>query len=46
MAETPILSLYPTNHSLHIGLMLLDNEFIAKNYQLSRKNIASHKKVL
>ncbi|MCW5317251.1 hypothetical protein GTQ43_26625 [Nostoc sp. KVJ3] len=46
MPETLILSFYPTNRSLYMGLMPLDDKLIANNYQLSRKKFASHEKVL
>jgi hypothetical protein len=46
MLETLILSFYPTETTLRMGLMPLDQEFIAKNYQLFSKNFASHEKVL
>ncbi|MCW5316869.1 hypothetical protein GTQ43_24535 [Nostoc sp. KVJ3] len=46
MAETLILSFYPTKSTLLMGLMPLDDELIAKNYQLFRKKFASHEKVL
>ncbi len=46
IAQTPILSSYPTNHLLCMTLRLVSYEFIDKNCQLFRSNFASHKKVL
>ncbi|MCW5315946.1 hypothetical protein GTQ43_37000 [Nostoc sp. KVJ3] len=46
MPETLILSFYPTNRSLYMGLMPLNDQFIDKNYQLFGGKFASHKKVL
>ena len=44
--ETLILSSYPTNRYLCMGLRRLASHFIAKNYQLFQLNSTSHKKVL
>ncbi|WP_158333119.1 hypothetical protein [Calothrix sp. PCC 6303] len=44
MAETLILSFYPTNRYPGKGLMLLEYGLITKNYQLFRKNFTPHKK--
>ncbi len=46
MAETLILSFYPTNDSPSKGLRLVEMVLIEKIYQLLRVKFASHEKVL
>jgi hypothetical protein len=46
MAETLILSFYPTNNSPSKGLRLVEIALIDNNYQLFGVKFASHEKVL
>jgi hypothetical protein len=46
MAETLILSFYPTNNSPSKGLRCVDMALIDKIYQLFGVKFASHEKVL